>query len=187
MEGICRYIYETTKKMVLDHPEDEFYFFFDRAYDEEFIFADNVTPVVVYPQARLPILWKIWFEWTVPYYLKKYNIDVFVSGDTYASISTKVPTLLVSHDIAYHHYPDHLPKKHLNYYKKYFKKFHERADHIVAVSNFTKSDITKAYNLNPEKITVGYNSTPEGYHPLKEETKENVRKQLLKGIRISYM
>lgn len=181
MEGIGRYIFETSRRMVLDHPEDEFFFFFDRAYDDSFVFADNVTPIVVHPQARHPILWYLWFEWSVPYYLKKYDIDVFYSGDTYASLKTKVPTLIVCHDIAYKHYPDHIRSSHRKYYQKYFPKFHRKADHIVAVSNFTKQDITETYNLDAEKVSVGYNSTPGGFKALSAEEKMEVRSDLTEG------
>jgi len=181
MEGVGRYIYETTKRMVLSHPDDEFFFFFDRPYDDHFIFADNVTPMVVYPPARHPILWHLWFEWSVPYYLKKYNIDVFYSGDTYLSMKTKIPTLLVCHDIAYRHYPNHLRKSHLRYYQNHFPKYHRKADHIVAVSEFTKRDIVDAYGISPDKVSVGYNATPNGFAPTDENQKIEIRTSLTDG------
>ena len=181
MEGIGRYIFETTKHMVLDHPEDQFYFFFDRAYDPSFIFADNVIPIVVHPQARHPILWYLWFEWSVPYYLKKYNIDVFYSGDTYASLKTAVPTLIICHDIAYKHYPDHIRRSHKKYYQKNFPKFHKKADHIVAVSNFTKQDIVATYGLETESVSIGYNATPSGFKPLSEDLKIKIKQELTGG------
>ena len=181
MEGIGRYIFETTQQMVLDHPEDEFYFFFDRTYDPSFIFADNVTPVVIHPQARHPILWYIWFEIAIPYYLKKHKIDVFYSGDTYLSMKTKVPTLLVCHDVAYKHYPKHIKKIHLDYYENNFARFHHRADHIVAVSEFTRQDIIKIYNLDPHKVSVGHNATPKGFEPASPKEKTEVRNKITEG------
>lgn len=181
MEGIGRYIHQTTKQMVLDHPEDQFYFFFDRPYDEQFIFADNVTPIVLRPQARHPILWYLWFEHSIPSALKKYEIDVFYSGDTYLSLKTAVPTLLICHDVAYMHYPDHIRWSHLKYYKHYFPKFHRRADHIVAVSEFTRQDVISKYKLPPAKVTVGYNATPPGFKVLSPEEKQTQRAKYAEG------
>ncbi len=181
MEGIGRYIYETSRRMMIDHPEDEFFFFFDRAYDPSFVFADNVTPVVVHPQARHPILWYLWFEWGVPYYLKKYKIDVFYSGDTYLSMKADVPTLIVCHDIAYKHYPDHLRRSHLKYYRNNFPRFHQKADHIVAVSEFTRQDIIHTYNIDPAKVTVAGNAAPSGFAPLDEQEKQSIRQKLTNG------
>lgn len=181
MEGIGRYIFETTKQMVLDHPEDQFYFFFDRKYDPSFIFADNITPIIVYPQSRHPLLWYIWFEIAIPYYLKKYKIDAFYSGDTYLSMRTKVPTLLVCHDVAYKHYPKYIKKIHLDYYENNFAKFHKKADHIVAVSEFTRQDIIKIYDLDPSKVTVGHNATPQGFYPKTDEEKLSIKTKLTEG------
>ena len=72
LEGVGVFSYNIVKRMVLQHPDVEFFFFFDRKFDERFIFAENVTPVVVGPQARHPLLWFAWFEVSLLYYLKKH-------------------------------------------------------------------------------------------------------------------
>ena len=63
LEGIGWFTNEIMKRIVVNHPEHEFFFFFDRPYDDAFLFAKNVTPIVLPPPARHPILWYIWFEW----------------------------------------------------------------------------------------------------------------------------
>ncbi|GLR17774.1 glycosyltransferase family 4 protein [Portibacter lacus] len=177
MEGVCRYIHETTKRMVRNHPEDEFIFLFDRTFHPSFIYGPNVTPVVIPPPTRDPILWKIWFDFSVPRALKKYNADVFLSGDTYLSMKTEVPTVLISHDIAYAHFPEHLPNRVLKYYQNNFPDFHQKAEQIVAVSSFTKDDIISEYNLESSKVSVAYNATPDGFSPFTEDEKRLVRKK----------
>ena len=181
MEGVCRYIHETLKQMVLDHPEDEFFFFFDRPYDEQFIYGPNVTPVVINPPARHPILHYIWFEIALPRALKKHNIDVFYSGDTYLSLSTHVPTVLVCHDIAYAHYPEHIPWLTRKYYQYFFPRFHQRADKILAVSHATKNDIVSEYKLDADKVVVAYNSVKEGMQPLGLSDREVVKDKYTAG------
>lgn len=181
MEGVARYIYEVTRRMVINHPEHEFIFFFDRPYDDEFVFAENVTAVQIGVPARLPILFKLWFEYSVNKALKKYKADVFFSGDAYLSLRSNVPAVMVSHDLAYMHYPEHLPGHHLRYYRKYFPKFHKRADAIIAVSEATKADIVNQFDISPDKITVGYNASPKGFSPVDESTKEKTRKKYSDG------
>ncbi len=181
MEGIARYIYETTKAMVLAHPEDEFHFFFDRAYDKKYVFADNVIPHVLFPQARHPLLWHLWFEYAVPRKLKKLDIDVFYSGDMYLSKSTMVPQLLVSHDLNFVHQPEYLQKKHRAYLKKNMPLFHSIADHIISVSDYTKSDIVNHYGIDPQRISVAGNATPEGFTPLDSERIKKIRDQYTDG------
>ena len=56
LEGIGWFTSQTLERIVKQHPEHEFIFFFDRPYDPQFVFAPNVTPVVVHPQARHPVL-----------------------------------------------------------------------------------------------------------------------------------
>ena len=74
LEGIGWFTYETIRRLVEWHPEHEFIFFFDRTFDKKFIFADNVKPVVLFPPARHPFLFYIWFEFAVSKALKKYKL-----------------------------------------------------------------------------------------------------------------
>ncbi|OJV52890.1 MAG: glycosyltransferase [Bacteroidetes bacterium 43-16] len=181
LEGIGWFMHETLKRMVVNHPEHEFYFFFDRPYDESFIFAPNVTPVVLSPQARHPVLFYIWFEWSITRALKKYKIDVFLSPDNYASLSTKVPTCLVVHDLAFEHYPKFVNKTHLMHYKRYVPRFVRKASRVVAVSEFTKQDIISRYGVEPDKIDIVYNGAHELYQPLSYEAKQAIKEQYTDG------
>lgn len=181
LEGVGRYIKETTRAMVAAHPEDQFYIFFDRPYHDSFVFADNVHPVVVPPQARHPLLWYVWFEWMLPRMLKKYNIDVFYSGDSYLSKTTNVPTMIVSHDLAYLHYPDHIPARARKYYHKNFPDFHRQADRIVAVSQFTKHDIIRQYGIAEDRIDVAYNAVPQGFRKYEDGEVARVRARYTGG------
>lgn len=158
MEGIPRYIYETTLQMANTHPDDEFILFFDRNVRSDFKFPSNVKSVVVPWHARHPILWLWWFEVMMPLYLWWYKIDVFYSGDGYLSLRSKIPTLLVIHDLAYIHYPDYVGKTSLDYYSKYVPQYLERANHIVTVSAFVKNDIVTQLHIDADKISVAYNA-----------------------------
>ncbi len=51
LEGIGWFAHEVLSRMVKKHPEHEFIFIFDRPYHKDFVFAPNVTPVVLKPQA----------------------------------------------------------------------------------------------------------------------------------------
>lgn len=172
MEGIARYSWETIKLIIKKHPEHRFVLFFDRSYDPSFKIADNVTCVNLFPQARHPLLWKWWFDYSLTRAFKNHKIDVFLSGDGFLSQRSKVPTLLVSHDIAYYHFPQYMKKGQLSYYQKNVPLFHEKADHIIAVSESTKSDLVSVFGLEPKKITVAYNALPSeiplGLNPKKE-------------------
>lgn len=181
LEGIGWFTREILQRMVIDHPEHEFIFFFDRPYDPQFVFASNVTPVVIPPPARHPILWYIWFEISLRRALKKYKADVFISTDGFLSLSTKVPTLLVIHDLAFEHFPEHLPFKFRYFLRRFTPRFVKKAHHIVSVSTFSKNDLIATYGTPENKISVVYNGANILYKPLRFEEKQAVKDQYAQG------
>ena len=181
LEGIGWFTYQTLERIVRSHPEHDFYFFFDRQYDPAFIFADNVTPVILHPQARHPVLFYLWFEWAVPHMLRKYKIELFLSTDSYMSLSTNVPTCLVIHDLAFEHYPEHYVTSHRLYWRYYSPRFAKKATRIATVSTFSKEDISKRYGIGPDKIDVVYNGAHDEYVPLAFTEREAIKKQYADG------
>lgn len=181
MEGVARYIYETSRMMAEKHPEHQFIYFFDRPFDPQFVALDNMKGVQVGIPARHPVLFKLWFDVSLPRAMKKERIDVLYSGDAYAPLSTNIPIVLVSHDLAFIHYPKYVSAIQSMYYSYYFPKFHQKADTIIAVSQATKDDIVKQYKIDPSKIQIGYNATPEGFEPIDEEAQQKVRKIYSEG------
>jgi len=181
LEGIGWVTYELLKRMVEQHPEDEFLFFFDRAYDERFVFGKNVQPIVLAPPARHPFLWFIWFEIAIPRALKKYKPDVFLSTDGYCSIRATTKTVMITHDIAHLHFPEQIPTLVKKYYNKYVPLFLNRANQIISVSHFTKSDIIEQYGIEANKISVVHNGCREGFHPLDNKEQEKIREKYAEG------
>jgi len=181
LEGIGWFTHEIFKRIVQNHPEHQFYFYFDRPWDPSFIFADNVVPVNVPPQARASILWTTWFNISIPYFLKKHKIDLFISTDGFCSLKTKVPQLHTIHDLAFEHFPEHLPKKFLNYYLENAPRYARKADHIICVSEFTKQDVVKQYKIQAENISVVYNGAHTNYKVLPKEVITQVRKTYSDG------
>lgn len=162
LTGLGHYTMEVLKNLVLAHPEDQFLFLFDRPYHPDFIFASNIEPVVIVPQARTPLLFLIWYEVGVTRILKKMKADVFFSPDNFLSLRSKVPTLLVIHDLAYQHIPESLSTVQLWYYRYFMPRFARKAAHIATVSEATKKDISRSLNIEPSRITVAGLGLNEG-------------------------
>jgi glycosyltransferase involved in cell wall biosynthesis len=181
MEGFGWYTYEVVKRMVEAHPEHEFVFFFDRPFDEKFVFAKNVTPIVLFPPARHPILFVWWFEYSIKRALKKYKIDLFYSPDGYLSLKSPVPQVGVIHDLNFEHHPEDIPASPLRYLRKYFPRFAKKAAHILTVSEYSKQDIVKSYGISPSKITVAWNGASESFAPLDKNDIQKIRTQKTNG------
>lgn len=175
MEGVGWHNYELCKTLVLQHPEDEFIFLFDRPFDREFLFADNVRGVFLPPPARRPVLWYLWFEWVLPSYFKWAKPDVFLSPDGYCSLRTNVPTVMITHDIAYMHYPDQIPAWALKYYQSNVPRFLGRADRILTVSEFGRNDILAHFPIDTNKIEVAPNALRGDFAPLSSEEKQAIK------------
>lgn len=181
LQGIGWFSCETLKRITVAHPEHHFIFLFDRDFDEEFLFSDNITPLILSPQARHPVLFYWWFEHSVARILNKLKPDVFLSPDGYLSLNTDVKQLAVMHDLNFEHYPNDLPFLVRKYYRYYFPRFARKAQRIATVSEFSKNDIITQYQVPADKIDVVYNGSNPTYRPLDEASKQQVKKQYASG------
>ena len=181
LEGIGWFTYESLKRIVTSHPEHKFYFIFDRKYDNEFVFADNVTPIVIGPPARHPILHYIWYEISIPRVLKKIEPDIFISPDAFLSLSSKYPDLIVIHDLNFEHFPEHMPKLWRKYYRYFTPRFAKKAKRIATVSQFSKSDIVEQYGVDPGKVDVVYNGSNNNFRPVSEVEKKKIKQKFSDG------
>ncbi len=181
LEGIGWFTRETLLRITRNHPDHQFIFIFDRPYDEEFIFSDNIIPVVVPPATRHPVLWYWWFQVQVPRVLKKYKVDLFLSPDGYLSLTTKVKQLAVIHDINFAHRPQDLPWITAKYYNYFFPKFSRKAKRLATVSYYSKEDIVRTYKLDPEKVDVVYNGVNTLYTPTSEGEQIKTREKYTSG------
>jgi glycosyltransferase involved in cell wall biosynthesis len=181
LEGIGWFSYEVLKRWVEWHPEHEFIFIFDRAFDEQFIFGSNVKPLIASPQARHPVLFYLWFEWALPALFKKHKVDAFMSPDGFMSLSTEVPTLLVIHDIAWKHFPTQVPWSHRKHYEYYMPRFAQKAKQLATVSEYSKNDLINQLQVAPEKIDVVYDGANASFVPLSLEERVKVEDKYSNG------
>lgn len=181
LEGLGRFSYEVLKRITRKHPEHQFIFLFDREYAEEFVFSNNITPVVVRPQARHPLLWYMYFEWGITKVLKTYKTDLFFSPDGWLSLKTSVPSLPVIHDLNFFHNPQWVEWAPKQYYNYFFPRFVKKAGRIATVSEFSKKDIVNRFNVADELVDVVYNGSSEGFLPLGSKEKESVKHKYSAG------
>jgi|TARA_R110000737_G_scaffold292679_2_gene299217 glycosyltransferase involved in cell wall biosynthesis len=181
MEGFGWYTYEIVKRIVEQHPEHEFYFFFDRPFDKKFIFGDNVKALTLSPPARHPILFYLWFDLAVPRALKKHKIDLFFSPDGYLSLKTKVPQIATIHDINFEHFPKDIPFAARHYLRYFFPKFAKKAVKIITVSDYSKQDIAKTYGVDSSKIHAIWNGASNVFKPMSEDDIARKRKEISEG------
>jgi glycosyltransferase involved in cell wall biosynthesis len=182
LEGIGAVIYNTMKEITIAHPEHHFFFIFDRDFDDEFLFSDNITPLIIGPQARHPFLFYWWFEHSIPGLLKDIRADLFISPDGYLSLSSKVKSISIIHDLNFEEYPEHFPWLIKKYYHYYFPRFAKRADRIATVSEFSKRDIISRYNIPESKIDVIFNGVNDAFKPLSIDEINETKRRYTNGV-----
>lgn len=182
LEGIGWFSHESLQRIVQQHPEHQFYFVFDRPYDESFVYASNVTPMVANPPARHPYLWYLFFQFGLPAKIAQIKPDLFLSTDGWIPLNLKNTKVVdVIHDLNFEHHPDFIKPVVLRYYKRFFHQFAQKSDRIATVSEFTRQDIHNLYDVPEAKIDLVYNGCNESFVPLPQTVREQVRKQYTQG------
>lgn len=180
LEGIGYFIREVFTRMAINHPEHQFFFFFDRNADPSLSFPPNVQIVEMGPPARHPLLWKIWFDIVIPRKLKAIQADVFVSPDGFCSLHTRVPQCMVVHDLGFLHQPKAYKNSHLKYLRYYTPRFLKKAACIATVSAFSRDDIMHQ-NPRTKNINIVYSAVKEGFHPANFELQNQMREKYTGG------
>lgn len=178
LEGIGYFTLKNLERLAKNHPECEFVLFFDRPYDKDFVFADNVKAVVIPLPTRHPMLWHIYFEILLPIYLRFYKIDVFFSTEGYIPTWGKTPKLCTIHDINFEHEKTYIGNKVYQRYMEYFTpKFAKSAKAVLTVSEFSKQDLMKTYGIEEKKIFVVESSANEDYKTYSKEENQKTRQK----------
>ncbi|MBN1561019.1 glycosyltransferase family 4 protein [candidate division KSB1 bacterium] len=114
--------------------------------------AKKFVPLSIYSSRPFLRLCKETCRWQE--IIRKNAIDLFHSPISYISPGVKIPYLLTVHDLRYAHFPDSYKKIRWQFLQYAIPHSLERAEKIIAVSNFTKNDVISSLGISPEKIVV---------------------------------
>ncbi len=176
LEGFGHYTNEIFRRLVNLYPEHTFIFLFDRPYDDRFIYGTNVIPIVVSPPARHALSFRYWYDVKAPLALRSFKPDVWVQPYGFCSLTTRIPQVMITHDLAFVHHPGFLAWHHRWFYRQFTQKFLLKATKIVTVSKYTRSDIIQQYpSIDPGKITIVPGAARSLFQPLSWQEKEMVK------------
>ncbi len=165
--GLGRYTDRLTSALLAEHPE-QIALFYNRGHDGHFPpTLPNTTPQrhvnLGYKPWRMAILLgqmgHIPFNRLVP------DATLFHSTEHLLLPLRDVPTVLTVHDLIYKLFPAYHKRLNYWYLNKAMPLFCKRADAIIAVSEATKRDIVKYYEIDPAKITVVYEAASSHFKP----------------------
>ncbi len=181
LEGIGRFTFETVKRLAQKFPEYEFHLLSDRKKNDHWQFGENVFQHRVFPPARRPWLFDWWFDYSVPFKLKKIKADIFISPDAHASRRCPIPQLTVIHDINFVHFPEFMPKHYAKYWNERTPDFVKLSTRLATVSEFSRVDISKTFNVPEASIDVLCNGIDHTFAPADGQKKEVIRDKFSRG------
>lgn len=181
LEGIGTVTNEVMSRIVRDHPDDQFDYFFDRKIDRDFIHGSNVNGLFFFPPTRLPVLLRYWLNHPVKKTLHRNKPDLFFSPDGFLPLDLKVPKISMVHDVSFLRNPMHLQARHRQFYERWMPLFIKEADHIITVSEFSKRELIAGYDLSPDKVSVVYNGVSPAFQPLSPDAQAEVRNKYFEG------
>lgn len=99
--------------------------------------------------------------------------------DIYHGLSNELPlglhrekrigTVVTIHDLAFIHYPDFYTPIDRVLYKHKYGTSAKAADHVVAVSEFTRQDIINVWDIEPERVSVIYQGCSPRFAQMRPE------------------
>ena len=110
--------------------------------------------------------------------LARFNLDLLHSPDFSPPLRGARRHVITVHDLTFLHYPQFLTAESRRYYNGQIERAVRQADHILADSQATKTDIVNMLHVPPEKITVHMLGVNESFRPLPEEALESCRQTL---------
>lgn len=100
---------------------------------------------------------RLWTQIGLPIRLfRRKDVDIFFTTSHYAPRFSPVPTVISIMDVSYFHYPELFNKKDLYKLKNWTQYSANKARKIITISNSSKNDIIKYYQIPEEKIVVVY-------------------------------
>jgi glycosyltransferase involved in cell wall biosynthesis len=165
--GLGRYARLLTEHLVTQDRTNTYIAFTHGAFAD-----DALSPVLrALPRANVPLdvrPWRmlVWLAHVVHVPLDRAlpRVDVFHATEHLLPPLKNARTVFTLHDLIFQFFPEyHLP---LNrwFLQNAMPHFLRRADAIIAVSECTKRDAIRLYNIPPEKITVIYEAADPALH-----------------------
>lgn len=101
---------------------------------------------------------KLWTQIGLPFdlYFHKPRPDVFFTPSHYAPRFSPIPTVVSIMDLSYIHFPELFKKSDLYQLMNWTQYSVRKAKKVFTISQFTKNDIIKYYNVPFDKIVVTY-------------------------------
>jgi glycosyltransferase involved in cell wall biosynthesis len=156
---------------------DHFIFFTNKTYSATPSQANNITQVLVSPKIKNSILLHYWYNFKLPYLLKRYNATVFISDNNVLPLKMDIATIMVMQNVPKVKKINILQSKYKRYLQKYFPLFIKNTNKIICTENYLEQELVSKFDFTKSKISTIYPPLDTGYKPISWQQKEIVIKK----------
>lgn len=119
-------------------------------------------------------------QFTYPRLIQKNKIDLYHGLHYSMPIIKKSKVVTTIHDTTFYKFPEkHLWTKRL-FFRFFIKYSSQKSDHLITVSENTKNDLIKLFNVDPGKITTTHLGVDDLFKPIEDSEKFRVIKNKYK-------
>lgn len=156
--GIGRYVFELSKNLAQVSPLDDFFVFYN-VKQSDFTQVDELKSLPnVFMVATKIRHYSLMEQISFHRLLNKYNLDLMHFPNFNVPLLYNKPFVVTIHDLVHHKISGHKKSRYLHFlaYKKIIQNAAQKSRMIITVSESSKKDIVKQFDVNPEKVKVTY-------------------------------
>lgn len=172
--GIRTCVQELIQSIIKIDKENQYFIFYDSKQGVQGY--KNVIEHVVPTNNK--IVWILWGQTYLPYFLRKNKIDVFHSLKHVGAFFTKSISLITIYDAGPFLFPEAWKFAERIYWQQMFKLAGRFSDGIITISQKSKETLTEALNVSPDKIhfnLIGINHTQ--FHVIEASKNQRVKEK----------
>lgn len=150
--------------------------------NEYFLFCNSILPIdktfykiITHKDSKilLKLFSPFWLNISLPRLIEEYKIDLLFEPNSLLPLVNLngAKCISVVHDVIFKVYKEYYPFFYRQYLSFYLPKSLKKSDKIVTVSELSKNDLIKYYNIPSEKIQVVFNTASEQFKPSNPETR----------------
>lgn len=157
--GIGQYTYRLVEALAAIDQSDEFLIFHSRRDGDAIVHQPNFRRRTLYTPCHYRFE-----QWTLPLELWPHDLDLLHSPDFIPPFRRNHASVITVHDLGFLHFPHFVTQDSAHHYGLIDQAV-RRTDHIIAVSESTKTDIINLLGVHERKITVIHEATTPDFHP----------------------
>lgn len=159
VSGVGRYSHSLISAYASQYPEIELWLICFQGDTIDPAYKINHPNVHIYtiplPRKLYQVTYRKLFRPNLDPFLRKLHLDALLCTNfTLFPFTKDVPAVVVVHDLAYVRFPETIEKKNLAYLRKHVPQSIKKAARVVAVSEFTKSELVSSFNISASSIDV---------------------------------